>query len=158
MRSNRYRRFFEEHGYVFSLLIVRPKGIYTQGIPRHFNRRTKEDFWQRELEHIGQQEILRKEIYASAASPDGVFGYQDRYDEYRRNESSVAGEFRNTTLDFWHMARVFASEPSLNSAFVTSNPTTRIYPVTTVDTLYVMAQHSMQARRLVTSNATPRTF
>lgn len=158
MRTNRYRRFFEEHGYVFTLLIARPKGVYTQGIPKHWNRRTKEDFWQRELEHIGQQEILRKEVYAAAASPEATFGYQDRYDEYRRNESGVCGEFRTTLLNYWHMARVFASEPSLNSAFVTSNPTNRIYPVTTVDTLYIMANHSMQARRLVSNNATPRTF
>lgn len=157
MRTNRYRRFFEEHGYIFTMFIARPKGIYTQGVPRHWNRRTKEDFWQRELEHIGQQEILRKEVYAGAATPGGVFGYQDRYDEYRRGESTVAGEFRDT-LDFWHMARQFASEPSLNAAFVTSNPTTRIYPITNADTLYVMANHSMQARRLVSRNATPRTF
>lgn len=143
---------------MFTLLIARPKGVYTQGIPKHWNRRTKEDFWQRELEHIGQQEILRKEVYAAAASPEATFGYQDRYDEYRRNESGVCGEFRTTLLNYWHMARVFASEPSLNSAFVTSNPTNRIYPVTTVDTLYIMANHSMQARRLVSNNATPRTF
>lgn len=157
MRTNRYRRFFEEHGYIFSLCCVRPKTVYTQGIPRHWNRRTKEDFWQRELEHIGQQEVLNKEVYSLAASPDATFGYQDRYDEYRRAESGVSGEFR-TLLNFWHMARDFSSTPSLNSAFVTSVPTTRVYPVTTNDTLYIMANHSIQARRLVTRNATPRTF
>lgn len=149
MRSRRYRRFFEEHGYVMSLLSVKPKTMYVQGLERTFNRRAKEDFWQRELQHIGQQEILNKEIYAEATQPDGVFGYQDRYDEYRRQVSNIAGEFRDTTLDFWHMARIFASEPTLNDSFVTSNPTKRIFAEQTQDALWIMANHSIQARRMV---------
>ena len=78
MRSNRYRRYFEEHGYVMSMMSVLPKTIYTQGLQRHWNRRTKEDFWQKELEHIGQQEILNKELYLPHDTPEGTFGYQER--------------------------------------------------------------------------------
>lgn len=148
MRSNRYRRFFEEHGFVISLLSVRPKTIYASGLPRMFNRRTKEDFWQRELEHIGQQEILNKEVYAVHATPDGTFGYQDRYDEYRRQESSIAGEFR-TTLNFWHYARIFSTPPALNADFVKSVPTTRTYAVPGSDPLWIMCHHSIQARRML---------
>ena len=157
VRSNRYRRFFEEHGCVMTLMSVRPKTMYFQGIPRHFNRRTKEDYWQSELQFIGQQEVLNKEIYAAHATPDGVFGYQDRYDEYRRNESSVNGEFR-TTLNMWHMARDFGSTPALNATFVQANPTERIFAVPSTDNLWIMAKHSMQARRLVSASARPRTF
>lgn len=149
VRSNRYRRFFEEHGYVYSFISVRPKTIYAQGLPRTWNRRTKEDFWQRELQHIGQQEILNKELYAAHANPDGTFGFQDRYDEYRRTESSIAGEFRNTLLDFWHMARVFGATPALNADFVKCVPTERTFAVPSQDVLYIMANHSIQARRLV---------
>lgn len=149
LRSNRYRRFFEEHGYVVTLFSVRPRTMYVQGIARTWNRRTKEDFWQRELQHIGQQEILNKELFAPHATPNGTFGYQDRYDEYRRAESYVSGEFRTTALDFWHMARLFASTPALNSSFVTSNPTKRINAVQTEDSLWVMVNHSLQARRQV---------
>jgi len=149
MRSNRYRRFFEEHGYVFSFMSVRPKTIYAQGLPRTWNRRVKEDFWQRELQHIGQQEVLNKEVYAAHPSPDGTFGYQDRYDEYRRTESSIAGEFRSSLLDFWHMARIFGSTPALNASFVECVPTERNFAVPSQDVLYVMANHSIQARRLV---------
>lgn len=150
MRSNRYRRFFEEHGYVYTLLSVRPKTVYAQGLFRHWNRRTKEDFWQKELEHIGQQEVLNKEVYAPHASPEGVFGYQDRYDEYRRTESSIAGEFR-TTLDFWHMARIFGSTPALNGTFVSCAPTERIFAVPSTDNLWIQANHSIQARRLISA-------
>lgn len=148
MRSNRYRRFFEEHGYVMTLMSVRPKTIYAQGLARTWNRRTKEDFWQKELEHIGQQEVLNKEVYFGHSEPDEAFGYQDRYDEYRRSESSIAGAFR-TTFNYWHMARIFSGDPTLNGTFVTCDPTQRTFADTESDTLYVMANHSIQARRLV---------
>ena len=149
MRSNRYRRFFEEHGYVFSFLSVKPKTIYANGLFRTWNRRSKEDFYQKELAHIGQQEVLNKEVYAAHASPNGTFGFQDRYDEYRRQESSIAGEFRDSTLDFWHFARIFGSSPALNASFVSCVPTDRTFAVPSQDVLYVMANHSIQARRLV---------
>lgn len=149
MRGNRYLRFFEEHGYVMTLFAVQPKTMYVQGLSRTWNRRDKYDFFQQETAHIGQQEILNKEIYAASASPDGTFGWQDRYDEYRRQESRIAGEFRTSTLDFWHQARIFSSEPALNAAFVTSNPTERVFAVPSEDVIYVTANHSIQARRAV---------
>lgn len=158
MRSNRYRRFIEEHGYILSFLSVKPKTIYAQGLNRHWNRRTKEDFWQKELQHIGQQEVLNKEIYAAAASPNGTFGFQDRYDEYRRTESSIAGEFRTTALDFWHFARIFSSEPALNAGFVNCVPPERPFAVPSEDVLYCMANHSIQARRLVDGSSVSYIF
>lgn len=154
MRSNRYRRFFEEHGIVLSLLSTLPKTMYVQGIARHWNRRTKEEFWQREFQHIGQQAVKNKEVYAAAASPDGTFGFQDRYDEYRRQENTIAGEFRTTALDYWHMGRIFASEPALNASFVTSTPSKRNFASQSTDTLYIMAKHNIQARRLVAQTGT----
>lgn len=157
MRSNRYRRFIEEHGYIYTFLSVKPKTMYAQGLARHWNRRTKEDFWQKELEHIGQQEVLNKEVYLPHTTPDGIFGYTDRYDEYRKTESSVAGNFRDT-LDFWHMARIFSSDPALNATFVKANPTDRVYAVPAEDQLYVMANHSIQARRLVAATGTSFIF
>lgn len=156
LRSNRYRRFFEEHGYVFSFVSVRPKTIYAQGLARTLNRRVKEDFWQRELQAIGQQEVLNKEVYAAHATPNGTFGFQDRYDEYRRSESSIAAEFRTTNLDFWHFARIFGSDPALNADFVKCVPTDRTFAVPSMDVLYIMANHSIQARRLVA--ATGKSF
>lgn len=148
MRSNRYRRFVEEHGLIMTLISVRPKTMYMNSLERKWNRRTKEDHWQKELEHIGQQAIQNKEVYAASASPDAVFGYQDRYDDYRRAESGVSGEFR-TTLNYWHMARDFGAAPALNSSFVTCVPTLRTFASSSTDPIYVMANHSIQARRMV---------
>jgi len=158
MRSNRYRRFFEEHGYVMTLCSILPKTIYMNGIQRTWNRRTKYDFWQKELQNLGQQAILNKEIYAASGTPDGTFGYQDRYDEYRRQWSRVTGEFATSVLDYWHFARSFASAPALNSTFVTANVPERPFASTITDTIYAQFKHSVQARRLVQGMANPVLF
>lgn len=154
MRSNRFRRFFDEHGYVFTLLSVIPKTMYSQGINKMWLRASKEDFFQKELAHIGQAEVLNKEIYAGHTTPAGVFGYQDRYDEYRRSESSIAGDFKGT-LNYWHMGRIFSGDPALNETFVKANPTNRVYASTSTDQLLIMANNSIQARRLVPKNGAP---
>lgn len=158
MRSNRYRRFFEEHGFVLSIMLVRPKAIYMQGIPRSWLRRVREDFFQTELQHIGQQEVYTKELYGAA--PDGddgglkVFGYQNRYDEYRGHESYVCGEFRDI-LDYWHLARSFSNEPVLNADFISATPSERIFAAQQNDQLYCMINHSLQARRLMSKFGNP---
>jgi hypothetical protein len=94
VKSNRFRRFFEEHGLIISLMCVKPKPMYHQGIHKMWSKTTKEDFFQYELEGIGQEEILNKEVYVGHTTPDGVFGYQNRYDEYRFAVDTVAGDFR----------------------------------------------------------------
>lgn len=158
MRTNRYRRFFEEHGYVLTVMMVRPISVYMQGLSRMWNRRVKEDYYQRELQNIGQQEVLTKELYAGNSSgptpDDTIFGYQNRYDEYRWHESYVSGEFRDI-LNSWHMARDFANEPTLNADFINAVPTTRIFAAQQNDTLYCMANHSIQARRLMSKYGNP---
>lgn len=158
MRSNRYRRFFEEHGFVLSIMLVRPKAIYMQGIPRSWLRRVREDFFQTELQHIGQQEVYTKELYGAApAGEDGglkVFGYQNRYDEYRGHESYVCGEFRDI-LDYWHLARSFSNEPVLNADFISATPSERIFAAQQNDQLYCMINHSLQARRLMSKFGNP---
>lgn len=155
MRSNRYRRFFEEHGLVMTLMSVRPRSMYPDGLEKMWIRRTKEDYWQKELEAIGQQEVQNREVYALDSGPTDVFGYTDRYAEYRSIFSKVSGAFRST-LDFWHLARLFGGDVTLNASFVTCAPDPRIFQVETGDNLLVMASHSIQARRMVAKNPTPK--
>lgn len=158
MRSNRYRKFFEEHGYIVSLLHVLPETMYPQGLFRTWNRRVKEDFWQKELQHIGQQPVLMKEVYALGAGPETTFGYQDRYDDYRRMESRVHGEFMSTLSD-WHFARLLAAQPALNGAFVTADPTKRPFQAQGANnTLLIQARHRVAARRMVASSGTSFIF
>lgn len=150
MRTRRWRRFFEEHGIVMTIMSVVPKTIYASGVHRSFTRLVKEDFFQKELQFIGEQAVLNKEVYAPHNTPDGVFGYQARYDEYRSLPSQIAGEFWNT-LSHWHYARIFGSEPALNQAFIEADVTKRVNASSNTDCLYVMANHSVQARRMMAS-------
>jgi hypothetical protein len=155
LRSNKYQRFVPEHGIIMSFMSVRPKTMYMQSLPRHWNRRTKEEFFQRELQLIGQQNVKNKEIFAFHSNPDDTFGYQDRYDEYRQNESTISGEFRSS-LNNWHMARDFSSDPALNETFVDCTPTDRIYASTATQPLWIMVNHHMVARRMLVKNPTNR--
>jgi len=157
MRSNRFRRFFEEHGIVMTILSVIPKSIYTTSLHKGFSRVTKEDYFQKELQFIGDQAVLNKEIQTDHSSREDVFGYQHRYDNYRSIPSTIAGEFANT-LDYWHYAREFAGDVALNSSFVTSTPTKRVNAAPASDCLYIMANHSIQARRMLAKYGKSKTF
>ncbi len=155
VRSNKYRKFFEEHGYVITFLSLRPKSIYMNGVPREWLKTTKEDYYQKELVNLGQQEVFQAELYGEAGTD--VFGFQDRYHEYRSHPSQVSQDFR-TTLNSWHLARQLAPNPVLNESFVECNPSKRIYQIedSSVDSIWVMANHHIVARRLVPKRANPR--
>lgn len=155
IRSNRFKRYFEEHGVVLTLMSVRPRAVYASGMDREFLKRTKEEYWQKELQHLGQQAMTNREVQASHATPNGIFGYTDRYDEYRHAYNTVHGEFRST-LNFWHMARFFTADPALNAAFVKCDPTTRIYAATWEDQLWCMIHNKLHTRRPVVPNPTPK--
>lgn len=156
MRSNAYRRFIPEHGYIVTFLSVRPKAIYTRALNRMWRRQYKEDFFQKELQHIGQQEVNNEEVWANG-DVGGTFGYQDRYMEYREHPSQVSGEFRNI-LNYWHLAREFQSLPVLNQSFIDCVPSKRIFNEQTQNSLWVMAQHNMVARRVLDRSAAGRIF
>lgn len=156
LRSNRYRYFCEEHGYIITMLSLRPRAMYTDGLERTWSRRTKEDYYQKELELIGQQEIYNREVFAAGTAEDAeVFGYNDRYAEYRHGYSKIAGEFRSI-LDYWHLGRKFASLPTLNGAFVSCDPSKRIFAEQTQHSCWMMINHNIAARRLVGNNTIGR--
>lgn len=106
-----------EHGILIGLLSIRPKSVYTQGIDREWLKRSRLDFFTPELASIGMQEVLQQELYALPDNKTDVFGYSERYQEYRYQKPLVTGEFR-TTLNFWNMARMFANSPNLNAEFI----------------------------------------
>lgn len=111
---------------ILGFVSVKPKTVYMQGLPKMWSRTSRWDYFMPAIQNLGQQPILNKEIDASHAQPDGVFGYQDQYYEYRRIESRVSGEFRDT-LDFWHMGIKYDTPPALNGDFVEAVPTDRVY-------------------------------
>lgn len=117
---------FVEHCFVIGLVSVRADLTYQQGIPRMFSRQTRFDFYWPALAHLGEQAVLNKEIYAQGNTiDDNVFGYQERYAEYRYRPSQITGKLRSTvpqSLDVWHLAQRFDSLPSLNQEFIEENP------------------------------------
>lgn len=147
--------FCEEHGYIIGIISVLPKTAYYQGIPKHFLKTDNLDYFWPSFAHIGEQEILNKELYVDHASPDGTFGYIPRYAEYKYMSNRVAGDFQ-TTLDFWHMARQFTSDPALNETFITSSPTDRIFAVQDgTDYLYCHIYNKLRASRRMPIYGTP---
>lgn len=155
MRTNRFRRFFEEDGIVLTFVMVRPIGIYMQGLHKMWSRRSFAEFYNYQFEHLSQQPVYTRELYAGVTDQDKVFGYQNIYDDYRSIPSQVSGEMR-TVLNSWHMARDFSNEPVLNGDFITSPPTNRIFAAQENDTLYCMAHHTIHSRRLLPRFGDPR--
>lgn len=118
---------FTEHCLIIGLLSVRADLTYQQGLNRMFSRKTRFDFYWPALSHIGEQAVLQKEIFASGveAEDEKVFGYQERYAEYRYKPSIITGEFRSSfpqSLDSWHLSQEFATAPVLDETFIQENP------------------------------------
>lgn len=160
--THSFKKFFEEHGYIITIMSILPRTSYQQGLPRLFTKVDKFDFFWPEFAHLGEQEVKFKEIYASLGyefdhDDDDTFGYQSRYAEYKYNPARVHGAFKDS-LQFWHMGRVFESQPALNADFVTSNPTKRVFAVTDEDTeaVYVQLYHNIQAIRPMPYFGTPK--
>ncbi len=115
-----------EHGVVIGLICMRADLNYQQGLNRMWQRRTREDFYWPELAHLGEQEVLSRELFVDGTGNDSdIFGYQERYAEYRYAPSLITGKMRSSalaSLDPWHLAQEFGSRPLLNQTFIEENP------------------------------------
>nr|DAU42922.1 MAG TPA: major capsid protein [Microviridae sp.] len=125
-RGNGFSKSFTEHGWLIGLVNVRADLTYQQGINRMWTRSTKFDMYWPTFAFLGEQAVLNKEIYAQGTDEDDkVFGYQERYAEYRYAPSQVTGKFRSTyaqSLDSWHLAQKFENLPKLSPEFIVDNP------------------------------------
>ena len=121
-----FNHSFVEHGYIIGLMSVRADLTYQQGINRMWSRQSRFDFYWPALAHLGEQAVLNKEIFAQGNDQDNqVFGYQERYAEYRYKPSLITGKLRSSdpqTLDVWHLSQKFTTLPKLNSDFIEENP------------------------------------
>lgn len=121
-----FTKSFTEHGVLIGLINVRADLNYQQGLNRMWSRQTRFDYFWPALAQIGEQSVLNQEIYWSAAGTNaGIFGYQERYAEYRYKPSVITGQFRSTyatTLDSWHLAQHFSALPTLASTFIQDTP------------------------------------
>lgn len=122
-----FTKSFVEHGYVFGFVCARADLTYQQGINKMWLRSTVYDFYWPTFAHLGEQAIELREIYAQGSEADTtVFGYQERYAEYRYKPSQITGKFRSSVtggnLDVWHLSQFFKNAPALSEEFITENP------------------------------------
>ena len=138
IKGHGWAKSFTEHGYILGLVRARGDITYFQGVDRLWTRSTRYDFYMPALAHLGEQSIYKKELFVSndgATTDNTVFGYQERWAEYRYKPSRVVGNLNPdsaSALSFWHLAEDFASAPSLNQTFIEAN--TPMDRVTTTDT------------------------
>lgn len=145
-----------EHGIIIGLISIRPKPVYTQGVPREFLKKSRLDFFTPELANIGMQEVLERELYFTPTNGNSIFGYSDRYAEYRYNQPKVTGEFRST-LAFWNMARQFDAPPVLNASFIDMSSSqkafSRPFSSQTTHQYLMMLRNNIKAYRPVPKRA-----
>ena len=124
--SHGFTKSFTEYGVIIGLVNVRGDITYQEGLDRYWTKQTRYDFYYPVLAQIGEQAVLNQEIFHNSAGTDNedVFGYQERYAEYRYKPSRITGVFSSlhgTPLDAWHLSEEFGSLPTLNDAFIRSN-------------------------------------
>lgn len=133
-----WAKSFTEHGYIIGLIRARGDITYFQGLDRMWSRSTRYDFYEPIFANLGEQSVLNKELFADGSADDElVFGYQERWSEYRFKKSELCGYFNPDVagaLSHWHLAEDFASLPTLNSTFIQdATPMSRVQSFATAD-------------------------
>lgn len=161
-KQPRFNHSFVEHGIVIGLISVRADLTYQQQINRYWKRSTREDFAWPTFAHLGEQPIYNYEIFAQGTDDDdGVFGYNERYSEYRYHPSLITGQFRSSypeSLDIWHLSQDFANLPTLSNQFIQDKPPVRRVLAVTDENypeFILDCKHSVKATRCLPLFGTP---
>lgn len=148
-RSHGFKYRIKRHGFIMTMFSVVPNSMYILGNDKEWFRSTKEDYFDPDLDQIGEEPIFNKEVQATHADQDEIFGYQYRNYCDRSSLHQISGEFRNE-LAFFTQAREFGSDPALNATFVTCDPSDRIFALgSTVDQLRVKSMHDVKMLRVM---------
>lgn len=122
-----FTKSFEEHGFVIGVCCVRHDHTYQQGLERMFSRKNKLDYYFPVFANLGEQAVLKKELYAQGTSTDEeAFGYQECWADYRMKPNRICGAFRSNatgTLDSWHYGDNYASTPALSQEWMKEGST-----------------------------------
>lgn len=164
-RTAKVRHTFTEHGYIMCILSIRPRAEYFQGIDKHLQKFDRFDHAFPEFANLGEQEIQNKELffapYFGSVDYEGTFGYTPRYAEYKFMNSRICGTFR-TSLNYWHLARMFRNPPALNDTFIHVSPEAdnRIFAVETteldpVEHYYASVYHNIIVKRCLPKYGIP---
>lgn len=153
--------FVPEYGFIMGVMVVRPRADYFQGLDRELTMMDYYDYYNPMFEHIGEQEVMKSELFGCSSEDDSLFGYQSRNADYKFYNNEIHGQMRNLSglsLGSWHLARNFSSAPSLNASFMECRPNvSRIFAVDTekLDYLVVQLRHQIIASRPMSEFSTP---
>jgi len=149
-RGHSFRYKVKRHGYIMTILSVVPKSLYVGGTDREFFRTVADDYFDPDLDEIGEEPIENQEVDTNHTDPTGTFGYQYRNYCDRSSLNSVAGEFRTSILNYWHQGRDVGNTAALNSDFVTCEPTDRIFSYgSEINQLRIKAMHDIKMLRVM---------
>ena len=156
----RFNHSFTEHGHIMCIMSCRSDLTYQRGIDRSWSRKTRYEYYWPSLSHLGEQAIKNKELfYAGTAADEEVWGYQERYAEYRYCPSRITGKFRSespASLDVWHLSQDFDGLPPLNNFFMSEiPPIERVIAVPSEPPLLVDGWHNVKATRPMPVYAVP---
>lgn len=157
LKNRRIKFKSPEHGVIIGLVSIRPEPVYTQGIDKEWLKRSRLDFYTPELADVGMQEIMQQELFATADNKDIIFGYTEKYQEYRYMPPKVTGEFRTSNYDFWNMARFFENPPALTGEFIdmakSANSFKRPFAERTQHSYLMMLRNEITAYRAIAKRA-----
>lgn len=153
-----FTQSFDEHGIVLGLLRVVPKTSYCQGLSKFWQKFDKFDHYFPQFANLGEQEVKNSEVFltGNTQEDEDVFGYQQRYSEYKYCNSTISGDFIDN-LSFWELSRRFSTTPVLNQSFIECNPDSRIFAITddTEHKLWIQLYHDVNALRPMPYHANP---
>jgi hypothetical protein len=155
-----FTKSFVEHGWIIGFVAVQSDLTYQQGLNRMWSRKARFDYYWPVFAHLGEQAVLNKEIYVQGtAADDEVFGYQERFAEYRYFPGIITGHMRSTSstpLDVWHLAEKFETAPQLNSTFIQDvTPIERVVAVTDEPPIILDAWFDLKCVRPMPVYSTP---
>ena len=137
----------EEHGQIYGCLTIRPRTQYFEGLCREDIKDSADDFGIPEFALIGEQAHYLSEVYAAGTNArTTVFGYGNRYGEYKAVPNKVNGLLRST-FNYWAFIRDFSSDPSLNEAFVMCTPSVLPFVEQTADNMVIQIANHVHAVR-----------
>lgn len=165
MKPKRFKHYAPEHGMILTMAYIRPKAIYYGGADRFFHKRDMLDFYQAEFSNIGYQPVYKTEIGSVSSGNQGIqqseddmpiFGYEQRYNEYRSCSSVVTGNLApNRNMSSWANPRNFTTAPNLNSDFLECNPSNQIWAYPNEPKAIVHFERKVSTRNFVPNSANP---
>lgn len=123
--QNCFTKSFAEHGYLMCIMVARWDTVYQNGYDPSWFRTGKFTYFWPLFDHIGEQPIKGKTIYADGTDDDeSTFGFQEYAIEYRTRQNRVSAEMRSdisNSLDTWHLADDYSERPILSSDWLKGN-------------------------------------